>query len=101
MILIADSGSTKTHWCLLDGKNAQHFYTQGFNPYVQTEEYITRAVEKELLPNFSQHHTFSISHVYYYGAGCSSRENVGMVQRALKKNIPDSKIEVEHDLLAA
>ena len=39
MILIADSGSTKTDWCVIErGKPALRFQTRGMNPFFQTEE---------------------------------------------------------------
>ena len=51
MILIADSGSTKTDWRLIDEQNKIHQYaTQGFNPYFQTTEEIAEIIKAELLP---------------------------------------------------
>ena len=39
MILLADSGSTKTDWCLVDnGQVSLTVKTCGFNPFYQTEE---------------------------------------------------------------
>ena len=41
MILIADSGSTKTEWCLADqGRPVRTVVTAGTNPYFQTREEI-------------------------------------------------------------
>jgi len=51
MILIADSGSTKTDWRLIDDQKKIHQYsTQGFNPYFQTEVEISEIIKSELLP---------------------------------------------------
>ena len=34
MILIADSGSTKTHWCLMAANgHCEEFFTDGINPF--------------------------------------------------------------------
>ena len=46
MILIADSGSTKTDWCVIErGKPALRFQTRGMNPFFQTEEEIGKEIE--------------------------------------------------------
>ena len=38
MILIADSGSTKTDWCVVEnGESILRFKTRGMNPFFQTE----------------------------------------------------------------
>ena len=54
MRLIADSGATKTDWCL--GKNkaeAQVIQTQGINPFHQSEEHIAKVLSEELLPQLA------------------------------------------------
>ena len=51
MILIADSGSTKTDWCLVDkGVLVKQVFTKGTNPFFQTEDEISNEVEQNLLP---------------------------------------------------
>ena len=51
MILIADSGSTKTDWCLVDkGALVEQVFTKGTNPFFQTEDEISSEVEQNLLP---------------------------------------------------
>lgn len=99
MILIADSGSTKTAWRLIDGdKNIHQVSTQGFNPYFQDTKAISEALKTELLPNLQAN---AVSEIYYYGAGCSSPDKIGIVEHAIKEHFTNAKIEVEHDLLAA
>lgn len=34
MILVADSGSTKTDWAAIDGRNVTHLQSIGLNPFV-------------------------------------------------------------------
>lgn len=99
MILIADSGSTKTDWRLLgpDGSIAQA-KTAGFNPYFQDSE----AIKNELLQNLlSQLDARDIQEVYYYGAGCSTDNTRNIVRTAIRSAFPHAAIEVNHDLLAA
>ena len=47
--LIADSGSTKAQWCLLDGKKKKKIITQGISPYFLSAEQIQALLEKELM----------------------------------------------------
>ena len=45
MILIVDSGSTKSDWVLLDDEAGQTFFcTMGLNPYFHSEEVVYNAV---------------------------------------------------------
>ena len=48
IILIADSGSTKAEWCLLDGKKKKIFYTQGISPYFLSTTQIEEILAVEL-----------------------------------------------------
>lgn len=101
LTLIADSGSTKTDWVLLDGKKViANFNTIGFNPYFQTSELIYDELILNLKP-FIIKHLPSISKLYYYGAGCSNKENVKVVKEGLENALELKSIHVNHDLLAA
>lgn len=97
MILIADSGSTKTQWVLIDAEK-KIYETQGINPYVMDQSAIRLVIKEELLPQLPQTH---LSGIHYYGAGCSSDANCRMIQTPLQEFFPQAKIIVEHDLLAA
>jgi len=38
VVLIADSGSTKTHWCVVENAVlVQEIFTDGINPFYQTD----------------------------------------------------------------
>ena len=51
MVLIADSGSTKTAWCLVgDSQVVKQFETAGINPFFQTEDEIVAQLKEGLLP---------------------------------------------------
>lgn len=99
MILIADSGSTKTDWCLCkDGEIVQRIQTKGINPFYQTEAEITFEIEHELRSNLS----FGMpSKVVFYGAGCSFPEKKVMVANAIGRFFRNIPIEVQSDLLGA
>lgn len=98
MILVADSGSTKTDWRLVDGTFVvKSFRTVGINPFFHTSETIA-----EELSDMHEHLDISLVHeVYFYGAGCSTAENKEMVGSGLQTVLPDAKINVYHDLLGA
>ncbi len=97
MILIADSGSTKTRWELLNDRHRSSVYTTGINPFFQSGKEIGNVFRTELLPKINT----SPLKVFFYGAGISQPDNVTAVSQALKTVFPDAFVEVEHDLLAA
>lgn len=99
MILIADSGSTKTHWCVTDEEIIiKHVFTRGINPFYQTENEITQELELHLIPELKD---LSIDSIYFYGAGCSFPDKKAVVSSALGRHFPNVVIEVHSDLLAA
>lgn len=68
-ILIADSGSTKTDWCLADEQGPlARIATQGINPIHQSDEQIAAILDKEIPGDFLGKNS-GVGHVYYYGAG--------------------------------
>ena len=38
MILVADIGGTKGHWGLIDNNKVYHYTTDGYNPYMFSNE---------------------------------------------------------------
>jgi N-acetylglucosamine kinase-like BadF-type ATPase len=99
MKLIADSGSTKTQWCLLDGgKVVKEIFTDGINPFYQTEEQITREIKENVFPQIQVE---GIQSIHFYGACCAQPDKKQMVGDALKASYPQAEVEVNNDLLAA
>ena len=100
MVLIADCGSTKIDWCVLNGdKLEKRFFSTGVNALLMPEEKIRETFEKELAPEVKD---FSIDEVYYYGAGCLADEICSNVSRSIAACVPGAKtISVNSDLLAA
>lgn len=100
MILIADCGSTKIDWCVVEnGKVVKQIFTCGMNAVMLTEEEMAERIGNELVPELND---TDIKAVYFYGAGCINDEVCGNVARAISKNIPSATtIEVHTDLLAA
>lgn len=116
MILIADSGGSKTDWALVstpnDGFNVVlKVRTQGLNPFHQSEDIIFNVLETELKPalkesirNAGLSGSFDIIRevisVAFYGAGCTTALS-SRVDNALSKSFPLANVEVQSDLLGA
>jgi N-acetylglucosamine kinase-like BadF-type ATPase len=99
MILICDSGSTKADWILgVTDKVVLDFSSIGFNPFFHDADMI----EKELLKMEEVHPIRNeVQSIYFFGAGCSSKERCEIVKDGLKRVFPLAYIEVDHDVLAS
>lgn len=99
MILISDSGSTKTDWVLLEGNAVLlRVKTQGFNPTQQSCEDIADVLAKELKPQLDGREP---DEIFFYGAGCAYEEADSRMRKALETLFVTRKIEINSDLLAA
>lgn len=100
MILIADCGSTKIDWCLLNGKEKlAQIFTTGMNALLMTEDEMADCIKSELMPSLEG---YEVTEIYYYGAGIVSQDIKDQVRKALKRNMSSvEKIDVESDLLGA
>lgn len=96
--LIADSGSTKTEWCLMNGKSNKTYYTQGLSPYFLSAEQIEYIINEELRYKFKNTEP---EEIYFYGTGCSNADNVKLVKKAIQKVFSGAKVFVDHDLMGA
>ena len=97
-ILIADSGSTKCEWCLLQNGKKKLLMTQGISPYFFDAVQIEEILRRELLPGLKE---TKIEAIYYYGTGCGSAANRRMMKSAIKKVFPQADIDVAIDLMGA
>ncbi len=100
MKLIADSGSTKTHWSLIEnGELIKEIFTNGINPFYQNTTEISIELNTSLLAQITEPE--KISEIHFYGAGCSFSDKKKTVSDALKSFFAEAIIEVESDLLGA
>ena len=98
MKLIAESGSTRTEWALVEDNHLiQRVFTEGLNPFFQTRREISRSVRLGLPDIFFKK---KLEQVYYYGAGCTSYEKKNILGASLVAQFK-TPIQVESDLLAA
>ena len=99
MILLADSGSTKTDWGLVEnGTLVKRLRTSGMNPFQMSEEAITEEIKTHLVPELPG---TVLDEVHFYGAGCT-KEKQPIVERALRANLTiNGECEVASDMLGA
>ena len=102
MILIADSGSTKTDWRLIDHSGAiQQAKTQGLNPFFKTSQDCLSTFKNDLIPQFGQLNLDLVKEIWFYGSGCSSEKNCSVLKVAFEAIFLNADINIEHDLLGA
>ena len=95
--LIADSGSTKTDWCLASAKGIDcRFETLGMNPFHQTDESLCQTVSDGVLPKLGT----PPDSLAFYGSGCTPAQT-GRMTSLLKRFFPTATVEVQSDLLGA
>jgi len=99
MIVIADSGSTKTDWRLIkESGEVLSFNGVGLNPYFHE----STSLEEGIRMAFGKAWEYeNIKSIFFYGAGCSAPENVQLASDALGKCFTNASVEVHHDLLGA
>ena len=98
MILVADSGSSKTDWLLKQpGQEAREFRTPGLNPYFLTEKEIVKILQEQA-PDLLAFGT-EVKEIYFFGAGCSSPDRHEIVSNALSQLFTKAYISVDSDLL--
>ncbi len=100
MILLAESGSTKTDWRLLDDTNPPiSVQSAGINPYFQENDQIVAVLQEQLCPHLVAN---TVLEIYYYGTGITDEIKQRAVLTALREVFVNAaKIEIESDVLAA
>ena len=100
MILIVDSGSTKTDWIAINDKGVILFQTQtlGLNPQVLTN-YI---IEERIVNNFDLYQNRnSVTKLYFYGAGCGTEPPRVMIKGVFQEIFKSAEVLVKEDTFAA
>lgn len=97
-ILIADSGSSKTEWRIIEnGVPANSFFSSGINPYFLTSDEIYGLLTREIKPEVKGR----FSNIFFYGTGCNSTLKEDIVRKALNRFIVSEEIFIGSDLLGA
>ncbi len=101
MILIVDSGSTKSDWLAVDNngnKLMEKVRTKGLNPAILTEKKLTKIIKKS---KALKSNSDKVTHVFFYGAGCGTEKPRQLLKTVLEGIFANAAIEVNEDTLAA
>lgn len=88
MFIVIESGSTKADWKIVDGERESILSTMGFNPYFHSKQDILLELDKSLELGLLKD---KVSHVYFYGAGCSSQKLNNIIVEGFKAFSPMQK----------
>ncbi|QQL49531.1 N-acetylglucosamine kinase [Mucilaginibacter ginkgonis] len=100
MILVADSGSSKTDWLLaVPGQEPLKFRSKGLNPYFHNEKQIVKILQDQAADLIA--HSNEITEIYFFGAGCSSPDRHEIISNALSQLFTKAFISVDSDLLGS
>jgi len=98
MILIADSGSTKTEWREIEGgKSGRSYISSGINPFFVTGDDIIRLLGTELPEMMGK----TVSRIFFYGTGVSNASKAEIVRGALSSFFRTDNLFIGSDLLGA
>ena len=100
MILVVDSGSTKTDWIALDNKGEEIFSTQtlGLNPQMLSNEILNERIKNnfEIYKNRK-----SVKKLFFYGAGCGVDSTQERILKVFKSIFTNSEFDIKEDTYAA
>jgi N-acetylglucosamine kinase-like BadF-type ATPase len=97
-ILIADSGSSKTEWRIIEnGIPGGSFFSSGINPYFLSSKEIYSLLNSEIKPEVEKR----FNNIYFYGTGCNSDLKEDIVRKALARFTISKEIFIGSDLLGA
>jgi len=100
MILIVDSGSTKTDWISLDKNGDELFSTQtlGLNPQMLSNEILNERIKN----NFDIYkNRKNVKKLFFYGAGCGVESTQNRILNVFKSIFTNSEFDIKEDTYAA
>lgn len=101
MILIIDSGSTKSDWISVDNNGKQlleKIRTKGLNPAILKEKKLKKTIRKS---DVLMTHRRDVTHVFFYGAGCGTENPRLLLKGILEDIFNNAEVEVHEDTMAA
>lgn len=100
MKLLADSGSTKTDWALIDksSNDVIRFSTDGMNPY---SGFDSKSIKDGIVTILDEKYISNITELHFYGSGCTNATSVAQVRDNLEDWFPHSAHHIYEDLLGA
>ncbi len=102
MILIAESGSTKTDWAICEnGRIFKSIQTHGISPNYMKEADIIAAIVNDWCDFQKDLDTFKVSKIYFYGTGCGNPPADKVIVDALNQVFKNIPLEINNDILAS
>ena len=100
MILIADGGSTKADWILLDNSGNQMIKTRtgGLNPAVFAEDLMKKRIQENTDLEACKD---KVTNVYFYGAGCGTEKPTLLLKSIFESFFINATVDVKEDTYAA
>ena len=100
MILIVDSGSTKTDWIALGHDGEELFSTQtlGLNPQMLSNEILNERIKNnyDIYKNRK-----SVNKLFFYGAGCGLESSQNRILNVFESIFINSEFDIKEDTYAA
>ncbi len=98
LMLIGESGSTKTDWVLISSPTKTHLTTIGLNPFIVDSATVIETVDEHDF--FSDIKNNEID-IHFYGSGCSTPERNAIISSGLELCFPKANVTIYHDIQAA
>lgn len=101
MILIVDSGSTKSDWLAVDSngnKLMDKIRTKGLNPAILNEKKLEKRILKSEALKANKE---KVTHLFFYGAGCGTDNAKTLLNTVLLNIFTNATVAVNEDTLAA
>lgn len=96
--LLADNGSSKCSWLLINNGSSQKISTSGLSPYFYSEEQIREVLTGKLVPKIGK---IKIDEIHFYGTGLADPANKDMMLKLFQGLFPDADCTVDTDLVGA
>ena len=101
MIIIADSGSTKTSWRFCnEGRVLHSLATIGLNPHTVSADLIDDAIASAA-EDLNFYHGEEVERIFFYGAGCGDGYGRSAIESCLLRYFVTDAVSVETDLTGA
>ena len=101
MILIVDSGSTKSDWIAVDSNGNQlleKIRTKGLNPAILAEKKLKKIIKSD---DLLKKNKSLVTHIFFYGAGCGTEKPKALLKEVLEGVFVNAHIEINEDTMAA
>jgi N-acetylglucosamine kinase-like BadF-type ATPase len=100
MILVVDSGSTKTDWISIDDIGSVLFSTQtlGLNPQVLS----SAILNERIINNYDLYQNRKeVTKLFFYGAGCGVKSSEKRIEKIFREIFSNAELDIKEDTYAA